>query len=117
MVSRIMATYTEVLNTNYNYENINIFNVTNDETQEVISYRARPCDGYVMYDVNANDTELIPNPETGELEEIAVTYYRTVIVIPKTYNFNNFHWAAVLRSTVDENYIFGGGDNNNHETM
>ena len=112
-----MATYAEVLNTNFNYENINIFNVVNEETNALMNYNIRPADGYVLYDVNANDTELILNPETGDLEEIPVTYYRVLIGLPKTYNFNNFHWAAVLRSTVDENYIFGGGDNNNHEIM
>lgn len=110
-----MATYTEVLNTNFNYENINIFDRLTDGILQ--GYTMRPYDGYVLYDVNANDTEFVENPETGEFEEIPVTYYRTVIAIPKTYNFNNFHWAAVLRSTVDENYIFGGGDNNNHEIM
>lgn len=110
-----MATYKEVLNTNYNFENINIFNVVNEETGTLMNYNVRPYDGYVMYDVNANDTEYIENPETGDMEEIPVVYYRLLVGLPKTYNFNNFHWAAVLRSTVDENYIFGGGGDNNHE--
>lgn len=111
-----MATYSEILNTNYNYENINVFNVINDETQEQSSYRIRPYDGYVLYDVNANDTELRFDEELGEDVEIPVTYYYISIGLPKTYNFNNFHWAAKLRSEVDENYIFSGG-NNDHETI
>ena len=101
-----MATYKEELNTNYNFENIDIFNVVNEETGALMNYNAKPSEGYVIYYVNANDTEFIENHETGDIEEIPVTYYRLLIGLPKTYNFKNFHWAAVLRSSIDEKYIF-----------
>lgn len=111
MAVRIMAVYTRELNTNFNYPNINIFNILKDG--ELNGYEARPYDGYVMYDSTANDTEI--NPDT--MEEIPVTYYYTLAGFPKTYNFNNFSWVAVPRSEVDENYIFGGGNKPDHEIM
>jgi hypothetical protein len=70
-------------------------------------------DGYVIYDTTANNTEL--NPET--MEEVPVIYYYTATYKNPRYNWDNFHYVAVLRSTVDENYIFGGGNNNNSEIM
>ena len=104
--------YTEELNTNYNFPNISIYNTLKDGM--LSSYKVVPNDGYVMYNTTENNTEL--DPETGE--EISVIYYRTIAMLPKTFNFNNFPYVAVLRSEVDENYIFGGGNNdNNHEIM
>lgn len=103
-------TYTEVLNTNYNFPNINIFNVV-DENGNLSSYKVRPYEGYVMYDTRREDTEPQYNEETGETEEVPVTYYYTVAGYPKTSTFANFPWVAVLRSSVDENYIFGTGNN------
>lgn len=79
----------------------------------LMGYRMRANEGYVFYDINANDTEL--DPET--LEEIPVTYYYTIAIIPLNYNFDNFHWVAVPRDSVDENYIFGIGNKPEHEIM
>lgn len=106
-----MATYTEELNTGFNFPNINIYNQYRDGVQ--YGYKVTPHDGYVMYDTT--DETVIIDPET--CEETPVTYYYTLAGLPMTYNFDNFSWVAVLRSEVDENYIFGGGDNENHETM
>ena len=108
-----MAVYTEELNTNYNFPNIDIFNWLKDGV--VIGYRARPQTGYVMYDTTDQTYELQTDPETGDFVldemgnpiEIPVIYYYTMAGFPLAYNFNNFTWVAVLRSTVDENYIFG----------
>jgi hypothetical protein len=105
------AVYTEELNTSVNFPNISIYNRLRDGV--LAGYKALPNEGYVMYDRNANDTEF--NPETGE--EMPVTYYRTIALLPLNANFDNFPYVAVLRSEVDENYIFGGGDNNDHEIM
>ena len=105
-----MAEYTRVLNTSFNFPNIDIFNILKDGVKT--RFEAVPHEGYVMYDVNANDTEI--NPDT--MEEVPVTYYYTLRGFTKTYNFNNFSWVAVLRSEVNENYIFGG-DNKEHETI
>jgi hypothetical protein len=106
-----MATYTETLNTNYNFPNIDIYNRYKDGT--LCAYRVYPHDGYVMYDTNDYHTEI--NPDT--MEEIPVTHYYTMAGLSLNYNFDNFSWVAVLRSEVDENYIFGVGDNKDHETM
>lgn len=120
-----MATYSEVLDTSINLENINVYKKINEETNEHVMYLVRPVDGYVMYDTTANDTEPVidsetglpvTDPETGAVVERPVTYYYTVMYCPKTTNFDNFTWVAVPRDSVDENYIFGGG-NNDHEVM
>lgn len=104
-----MATYTESLNTTYNFPNLKVYNRYKDGV--LCAYRVYPDDGYVMYDSSRYDTEL--NPDT--MEEVEVTYYFTMASLALRYNFDNFSWVAVLRSEVDENYIFGG--DNNHETM
>lgn len=105
-----MAVYTEEIATEFNFPNITISRVLADGV--LASYRARTNPGYVMYNPNANDTEL--DPET--MEERPVTYYYVIKGLPKTYNFANFPWVAVPRDSVDENYIFGGV-NNDHEVM
>lgn len=107
--------YTRELNTNFNFANIDIYNVLNDGVLSF--YEARPQEGYVVYDITANDVEYQIDDTTGESVSVSVIYYKTLVSIPKTYNFNNFPYVAVLRSTVDENYIFGDGDNNNHEII
>ena len=105
-----MANYTETLNENFNFPHIDIYNQYRDGVQ--YGYRAYTHEGYVMYDTTDNTFE--PDPETGE--EIPVTYYYTLAGFPLRYNFDNFTWVAVPRDSVDENYIFGVGDNN-HEVM
>ena len=104
-----MATWTEEINTNFNYPNIDIYNLYRDG--ELRGYEARTHEGYVMYDTNANYTEL--DPET--MTEVPVTYYYTLFGMPTTYNFNNFSWVAVPRDSVNENYIFNV--ENDLETM
>lgn len=117
-----MAVWTEVINTDYDFPNIDIYNRLEDG--ELNAYVARAQEGYVFYDTNANDTELLRDPETGDfvyddegnLVEVPVTYYYTIRIFPKTYNMNNFSLVAVSREGIDENYIFGdvSGD---HEVM
>jgi hypothetical protein len=120
-----MAVYTETLNTNYNFPHIDIYNRYKDGVQT--AYRAYPHEGYVMYDTTDYYTETqfdpetgepLLDPETGEPIEIPVRHYFTMAGLSLRTNFDNFTWVAVSRSEVDENYIFGGGDNNNnHEVM
>lgn len=109
-----MAVYTEKINTNYNFPNIDIFNWLKDGV--VIGYRARPQTGYVMYDTTEQHSELQTDPETGDFVldemgnpiEMPVIYYYTMAGFPLAFDFNNnFTWVAVLRSTVNENYIYG----------
>lgn len=101
----------KTLNTNFNFPNIGIYNVFNSEGN-LLFYEAIPNEGYVMY---CTTQEAYEEDEYGNL--VPVTYYYTCASLPLTYNFSNFSWVAVLRSEVDENYIFGGGDDNNHEVM
>ena len=93
------------------FPNIKIYRKFN-ENGNLTGYNVVPDEGYVIYDTNDHFTEL--DPET--MEERPVIYYRTGASLPFNYNFDNFSYEAVLRSEVDENYIFGGGDNN-HEVM
>lgn len=104
-----MAVYIEEIATEFSFPNIIIYRVLADGV--LASYRARTDKGYVMYNPNANDIEL--DPETMEYKP--VTYYYVIKGMPKTYNFTNFPWVAVPRDSVDENYVFGGGRNNDHE--
>lgn len=101
----------EILDTSFNFPNINIYQRLKDGV--LSGYKALAQEGYVFYDTNANDTELLRDPETGDfvyddegnLVEAPVTYYYTIRIFPKTYNMNNFSLVAVSREGIDENYI------------
>mgnify|MGYP007115388186 CR=1 FL=1 len=97
--------------TDLNFPNITIERRYYDGVHS--GYRMTANEGYVFYDTTANDTEL--NPET--MEEVPVIYYYTIALLTTNFNFDNFPYVAVPRDSVDENYIFGGGNNNDHEVM
>lgn len=105
-----MSEFTVVVANEYKFPNITVYKKLENGIQ--YAWRINANDGYVMHRATANNTEL--DPETGE--EIPVTYYYTVAHCPLNYNFGNFSWVAVPRDSVDENYIFGTG-NNDHEVM
>ena len=111
MGSEVMAVYTRELAADIVFPNINVYRIFKDGVLD--GYEVKTADVYVMYDTAANDTEL--DPDT--MEEVPVTYYYTIMSCPKTKDFSNFTWVAVPRDSVDENYIFGGGGDNNHEVM
>lgn len=98
-----MAVYTKEIATDMAFPNITVWRILNDGVH--CGFEVRPNDGYVMYDTEANNITL---DEDGN--EIPVTYYYMVLYCPLKYDFDNFTWIAVLRSEVDENYIFGLGD-------
>lgn len=106
-----MAVYTQEEATDIVFPNITVYRRYRDGVH--CAYEVYTNDGYVMYDATANYTEV--NPDT--MEEIPVTYYYTWLTCPVSYNFDNFPWVAVPRDSVDENYIFGGGDDTEHEAM
>jgi hypothetical protein len=106
---RIMATWTTELDTTFSFPNLNVFKVLADGVQR--SWRVIPQDGYVMYDTTAENWE----QDGPDSEPYLVTHYFTQWNCPINFNWNHFTWVAVLRSEVDENYIFGGG--NDHEVM
>jgi hypothetical protein len=89
-----------------------------DVDNRMMGYFIHPIDGYVLHD-NAYDMDAF-DPETGELTgEINLGYTGGSISVGRNYNFaeNPREIYAVLRSEVDENYIFGDGDSGNHEVM
>lgn len=105
-----MAVYTQELATDIVFPHILVYRQYRDGTH--YGYQVKTEDGYVMYDTAANDVEF--DPDT--MEEIPVVYYYTIMSCPLNYNFAAFTWVAVPRDSVDENYIFGVGDND-HEIM
>jgi hypothetical protein len=105
-----MAVYTYEVATEYNFPNLTVYKSFKDGVHN--GWRINANEGYVYYDTAANDMDF--DPETEEM--IPVTYYYTVRHCPLNYNFNNFTLVAVPRDSVDENLIFGGGDND-HETI
>ncbi len=105
-----MAVYTKEVTTEYTFPNITLYKLLKDGVQ--YAWEIRPIEGYVMYDTRDENYEL--DPETQE--EIPVTYYYTVAGLPLRYDFANFPWVAVLRNSVDENYIFGLPENE-HEII
>lgn len=70
-------------------------------------WRVNSNDGYVFYDTTEDNTEW--NEELQE--EVPVIYYYREIIFPIRFNWDNFSLVAVPESEVDENYIFGVGDN------
>ena len=95
-----MATYTFELATEFNFPNISIYRRFRDGEQ--IGWRVNANEGYVFYDILANDTEL--DPET--LGKKSVTYYYQVAFHTRNYDFSKFHYKAVLKNSVDKNYCF-----------
>ena len=103
----------------YRPSNIVLPNITVQEKYSndvLVSYVLTANDGYVMYDTTATDTEPKIDEETGETIEVPVTYYFRQATYPVRVPVENWTYVAVLESTVDENYIFGGGGNDSdHE--
>jgi hypothetical protein len=104
MAVRIMAVYTFEISAEHNYPNIAVYRKLEDGV--LCAWRVNANEGYVMYDPNANDMELDPITMMPK----PVTYYYTIKALPLNFNFANFPWVAVPRYSVDENYIFGGGN-------
>lgn len=107
--------YTFEIATNLNFPNLTIYRRLRDG--EHVGYRLNANEGFVFYDSTEESIELKMDEETGELVEVPVTYYYTLAYLTRNYNFDNFPYIAVPRDSVDENYIFGGGNDNNHEIM
>ena len=102
--------YTYRVSTEHNiYPNITVYDRFWDG-EEADGWRVEANEGYVFYDPNANNTDI--DQTTGE--EIPVIYYYTLMLLTRYYNWANFSLIAVPRESVDENFIFGVG-NNNHE--
>lgn len=103
-------TITFELATEYNYPHINTYRRYRDG--ELSGWKFETEEGYVMY--NPNDETYEEDPETGL--EVRVHYYYTQYNASFRFDPATFPYIAVPRDSVDENYIFGGGDND-HEVM
>lgn len=90
--------------TEHNYPNLTVYKMFLNGNQS--GWEVRANGGYVFYDTTANDVEM-----NEEGIEVPVTYYYTVRSFPLNYNWVNFPLVAVPRDSVDENYIFGGVEN------
>ena len=121
-----MAVYTEELATDIVLENMTAYRQLKDGVH--YATRVYANEGYVIYDTadepiyeEVTDPEtgdLVYDPETGLPVTRPVIYYYTMVTVPANkFSVDTFTWVAVPRSEVDENYIFGGGDNGNHEVM
>ena len=114
-----MAVYTYEIASEFNFPNITVYNRFRDG--ELTGWRINANEGYVFYDPNEEFFEPQLDPETGlpmedengDFIEIQVNHYFRVSYLPLRYNFDNFPYIAVLESEVDENYIFGGNNNDN----
>lgn len=105
-----MPEYTKELATDIVFPHILVYRQYSDGVH--YGYEVLTESGHVMCNPNANDTEF----DSETMQEIPVTYYYVSKHLPLNFNFDNFPWVAVPRDSVDENYIFGGGDSD-HETM
>ena len=106
-----MAVWTEEIATEYSFPNLTLYKRLRDGEQT--GWKLTANEGYVFYDRTESRTE--QDPITGE--EVPVTYYFRLAYLPLNANFDNFPYVAIPESEADENFIFGGGDNNNHEVM
>ena len=104
-----MAEYTYPISTEHNiYPNLTVCDRLRDGEHR--GWQVTANEGYVFYDANANDTTLDP----GTMEEIPITYYYTIRILNRNYNWDNFALIAVPRDSVHADQIFGVGGNN-HE--
>ncbi len=93
-----------------NYPNFTVYDRYFDG--EPSGWRVITNEGYVFYDTTENN--IMFDPETEQ--EIPVTYYYTEMLLTRYFNWDNWSLVAVPRDSVNENFIFGGA-NNDHETM
>lgn len=80
-------------------------------------YSITPNEGYVLHDQLLDFVEI--DPENGEpVGEVILGYYDGTRTVGANYDFvaNPREFYAVLRTTVPEDNICGGG-NNDHEIM
>ena len=100
-----MAEYTREIATEFNFPNITVYRKFCDGVQ--YGWRFESNEGYVMYDTTAEDTEPWVDPDTDEIIPVPTIYYYTNVDCPLRYDWDNFTWVAVLRSSVPEDHIFG----------
>lgn len=106
-----MAIYTTVLDTSFNYPNIDMYQKLSDGV--LYGYRAIPHSGYVIY---SQSTDVITSSDPFTGEEVTEIYYCRQANFPKNYNFDNFDYIAVLESEVPADHIFGDNEPD-HEVM
>lgn len=105
-----MAEWTFPIDTEHNvYPNMTVHKKLRDGV--LSGWRIKANEGYVIYDTQEDNSYV--DPDTGDL--VSPIYYYVEADKPAIYNWNNFHYVAVLRSSVPEDMIFGIG--NNYETI
>ena len=104
------------------YQDVNPSLIANTTMQKRLydgvhkQYLIAPNENYVLHDNRlATDIDIDGNP----IDPPLAGYTGTTVSVAASYDFtaNPFNIYAVLRNTVPEDQIFGGGDNNDHEVM
>lgn len=111
-----MAIWTEEVVTPTPIENATAVKRLSDGVHK--TYRITPNEGYVLHD-NMLDEEVV-DPESGEpTGEVILRYYEGTRSVAASYDFvaNPREFYAVLRTTVPEDNICGGGNTPDHEIM
>ena len=82
------------------------------------AYYITPMEGYVLHDKALDMPEYFEGT-TEETGNIILGYTTGTISVGYNYNFeeNPREIYAVLRETIPDNQIFGGGDDKEHEVM
>lgn len=106
------AVWTEQLANDITFPHIDIYRRYKDGVHD--SYRVAPQEGYVFYDTTEEQHMYQDSPES---EPYYKTHYYTIAYLPLRFNFDNFSYVAVPRSEVEEDYIFGGNGEPEHEVM
>ncbi len=86
--------------TNISLPNITVTEVIRDGA--VIGHRLTANEGYVIYDTAANDVIPRPDPETGEIIPVPITYYFKEAVIPINLPFEKWTWTAAPKAQAEE---------------
>lgn len=99
-----METYTYELSIEHSFPNIAVYRKMEDGV--LCAWRVETDKGYVMY--NPNEPQIGYDDNDNEIE---VYFYYGVKLLTLNFDFSSFPWVAVLRDSVDEKYIFSGGNN------
>lgn len=96
-------------------ENVTVTKVFSDGVHKI--YRLKAVDGYVLHD-NRYDYYAFDEESGMPSTEVTLGYTGGTVSANARYDFtaNPYEFYAVLRTSVPENQIFGGVDND-HEVM
>lgn len=96
-----MSNFVFEIDTEHNiYPNITVYKRYYEG--KLSGWRFKVNEGYVFYDTEEDNSYI--DPDTNEI--VNPIYYYTEADKPRNYNWNNFHYVAVTRSSVPEDMLF-----------